>query len=380
MSLPWHILTGEYPPDPGGVSDYTEQVARELARKGHEVHVWAPGRGSTVTESGVGVHRLEDGFTPRGLWALTKQAHAMPGPKRWLVQYVPQGFGLHGANLPFIAWLYTRWRDRVWMMYHEVAVPWRGAKLVALRLLQGPMAAFAGWRASRVFVSIPSWRDMLPLGVRHRANWLPIPSNIALEVTPEQREQARQACAPQRDAVVLGHFGTYSSWLRRTLRELVPKLLKEDERRVMLFLGRGGSHFVFDLKTQHPKLTDRVRATGDLPRSQLAANLSACDVLLQPYADGASSRRGSLMAGLALGCPIVTNLGHLSDSFWASSKALELAPTPDTGDLHGAASSLLATPERWQPMGDAAAKLYRATFSLDRTVQTLTEQAQAETA
>ncbi len=29
---PWHIVTGEYPPQPGGVSDYTEAVARGLAR------------------------------------------------------------------------------------------------------------------------------------------------------------------------------------------------------------------------------------------------------------------------------------------------------------------------------------------------------------
>jgi glycosyltransferase involved in cell wall biosynthesis len=359
------------------VSDYTEQVAKELCRQGSEVHVWVPGRRSTVTESAALVHRLEDGFTPRGLQVLSKQARAMPGPKRWLVQYVPQAFGLRGANLPFIAWLCSRWGDRVWMMYHEVAVPWRGPKLVALRLLQGPMAAVAGWRANRVFVSIPSWADMLPWSVRRRATWLPVPSNIALEVTSEATEQARRAFV-QKDAVILGHFGTYSSWLRLTLSELVPKLLKEDARRVMLFLGRGGNHFVFDLLTQFPQLVDRIRATGDLSRTRLAANIGACDVLLQPYPDGASSRRGSLMAGLALGRPIISNLGHLSDACWASSQALALAPTPDIEEIHRTASYLLAAPERWQPLGDAAANLYRSTFSLERVVQTLTGQAYVE--
>src|SRR5207248_6476969 len=29
--IEWHVLTGEYPPQPGGVSDYTRQVARGLA-------------------------------------------------------------------------------------------------------------------------------------------------------------------------------------------------------------------------------------------------------------------------------------------------------------------------------------------------------------
>ena len=38
----WHIVTSEYPPDVGGVSDYTRQVAEGLARMGDEVHVWCP--------------------------------------------------------------------------------------------------------------------------------------------------------------------------------------------------------------------------------------------------------------------------------------------------------------------------------------------------
>ena len=41
----WHIITGEYPPNPGGVADYTQLVALGLAAHGDSVHVWAP-RGS----------------------------------------------------------------------------------------------------------------------------------------------------------------------------------------------------------------------------------------------------------------------------------------------------------------------------------------------
>ena len=40
--MQWHILTGEYPPQPGGVSDYTRMVAEGLAAAGDEVVVWAP--------------------------------------------------------------------------------------------------------------------------------------------------------------------------------------------------------------------------------------------------------------------------------------------------------------------------------------------------
>ena len=34
MSHRWHVITGEYPPQPGGVSDYSRLVARRLAAEG----------------------------------------------------------------------------------------------------------------------------------------------------------------------------------------------------------------------------------------------------------------------------------------------------------------------------------------------------------
>ena len=38
----WVILTGEYPPQSGGVSDYTRLVVEGLAAVGDEVAVYAP--------------------------------------------------------------------------------------------------------------------------------------------------------------------------------------------------------------------------------------------------------------------------------------------------------------------------------------------------
>ena len=42
--MTWHVLTGEYPPDCGGVGDYSADLARALAETGDLVHVWTVGQ------------------------------------------------------------------------------------------------------------------------------------------------------------------------------------------------------------------------------------------------------------------------------------------------------------------------------------------------
>ena len=53
----------------------------------------------------------------------------------------------------------------------------------------------------------------------------------------------------------------------------------------------------------------------------LADHIGACDLLIQPYPDGISSRRTSAMAGLALGIPVITTTGSLTESLWAETRA-----------------------------------------------------------
>src|SRR4029078_5475910 len=49
-----------------------------------------------------------------------------------------------------------------------------------------------------------------------------------------------------------------------------------------------------------------VRLTGPLPPSAVSAYLQACDAIALPSDEGASFRRGSLLAALEHGCAVVT--------------------------------------------------------------------------
>src|SRR5690242_6687524 len=107
--LRWHLVTSEYPPQLGGVSDYTSAVAAGLAAQGDEVHVWCPScqHGPPQAE-GVVVHRELGAMTPADLRRVGKQLDQFPGPRRILVQWVPHGYGYKSMNVAFCWWLWNR--------------------------------------------------------------------------------------------------------------------------------------------------------------------------------------------------------------------------------------------------------------------------------
>jgi hypothetical protein len=104
MASALHIITPEYPPQSGGVSDYTAQVAEGLAQEGEEVHVWCPGNTPAPVPAGsVHVHRALGQFTPSDLRAADIELDLFAAPRRILVQYVPHGYGRRSMNVPLKA-------------------------------------------------------------------------------------------------------------------------------------------------------------------------------------------------------------------------------------------------------------------------------------
>jgi glycosyltransferase involved in cell wall biosynthesis len=222
-------------------------------------------------------------------------------------------------------------------------------------------------------VTIPAWGDWLrviaPGGPP--IDWLPVPSNVRTEVPADQAAQIRQRIAPRPGAVVVGHFGTFGAHVAPLLRAVLPGLLAADPRRVGLLIGRHGDVFARELDQAHPALRGRLVASGALPSEEIAAHLGACDLLVQPYPDGVSSRRTSLMAGLALGLPIVTSEGRHSESLWRTSGAVAVAAGGTVDGMMEAAENLLADPERRMQLGARARMVYQENFSLERLIQVL---------
>jgi glycosyltransferase involved in cell wall biosynthesis len=313
-------------------------------------------------DEAVVVHRVR-GFDPGSLRGIGNELGRLPEPRRLFLQYVPTAFGFRGMNVPLVRWLQGR-PEELWIQFHEVDLgwkAWRKPHLHVVHMVELWMAAALAKRADQIFVSIEAWKRRLG---RHaeRAVWLPIPSNVPVRVEPVDVERAK-ASLGTRACIV--HFGTYSPMIRADLEPAIRAIVQAQEDVRFLFLGRGAREFAAALD-----LGRHVDAREDLPSSEIAALLKASTLALQPFPDGISARRTSAMAPLALGVPVVTTHGFLSDSVWTEG-AVALAPASQPLELARCCNALLDDPDGMRQLGERGAQLYRERFSLERTLETV---------
>lgn len=369
----WHIITGEYPPQPGGVSDYTRLLAIGLARAGDLVNIWAPAHDAPQpADEGITVHRLPGHFGPSALRILDRAIGVAPG--RILVQYVPHAFGMKAMNLPFVLWLYARRAMDVDVMFHEVTFPIRRSQGLAFNLLgvvNRAMAAITARAARRIFVATASWEKvLLPLIPKNaRVVCLPIPSNIPVVNDREGIAAVRRNYAPA--GPLVGHFGTFGAPVASLLDKILPPLLEEVPDAHAILIGRNSKHHAAALSRSHAGLAQRIHASGALTPCEASMHISACDLLLQPYPDGITTRRGSAMALLEHGRAVVTNTGDLTEPLWSEQAAVAIAPNGDFAAAVALARDLIGDREHRERLGRSAASLYADRFDIRHTLDAM---------
>ena len=380
MSDHWHVITGEYPPQRGGVSDYSRLIARRLAAEGDDVHVWAPrssascDRASSVTDERVTVHWIRGGFNVASLRGLGSSIERIGGTARLLAQYVPQAFGYKGMNIPFCLWLAGR-RESVWAMFHEVMFPRETSQPMRHRVLASVtavMARIVARASERVFVSTPAWAAILRRIAPDapQAEWLPVPSTIP---RVGDRNDARGIGHRYggNGARLVGHFGSYGPLIVRHLEVAIPTLLERTPDASILLLGEGGVALRQRLVDAGPALSRRIWATGPLAAREASLHLLACDLMLQPFVEGVTTRRTSVMAALLHGVPTVTTSGRLTEPLWRQTGAVALAPAADPTALAAVASALLADPTARARLGAAGEAAYDRLFDVRHTIAAL---------
>ena len=361
----WTILTGELPPHCGGVGDYTAQLAAALASAGDDVAVCVPE--SSVTPDPiprVELIVLPDRFGRHSRAALERIQQGRRA--KLLVQYVPNAFGARGGNLPFCRWLGQR-RDRgdsAAVMFHEpyFYFGWHAPQRNALALVQRAMAALLLRAADEVYVSTSAWNQYLtPFAPRSASSPVtaPIPSTIPVHAPLGPRSESRS----------VGHFGSYGPHIAPLLRDTFVKLLELDLGVSVLCIGQGSEAFARDLSSDRT-FSGRVRSTGYAPRGEIASAIAACDLMIQPYPDGVTTRRTTVMAGLANARPVLTTNGALTETLWHTTRAVALEPV-DADALVERAGALLSNQRHLADLAARGEAAYRAHFALEHTVARL---------
>ncbi len=396
--MAWHIITGEYAGRSGGVGQYVSRLASGLAAEGVEVHVWHPLNAEIKTEGSAGPatipsnqtttsadrgpreHRVPGGFSPAGIRRLARELDAFPGPRTVLLQYAPNALGLRGCNVPFCLWLLARSRlshDDVRVMFHEPYFYFarQSARRNLLAAIHRVMAVLLLAAARRIYVSTASWTPLLrPLALGRKVDFtcLPIPTTLSPGAGAEDAGRVRLILLAECGVrYLVGHFGTYGAQMRPMMEAFGAALLVEQPDCGLLFLGEGGPAFRDAFRRQHPSLASRTIAPGFLADPELAGYLRACECVAQPYPDGVTTRRTSVMAPLALGVPVVTNAGPFTEPVWHAPGSLILEPTFDAGAFTRTIAALLPDAPRRDSLGVAGRALYEEHFSLEHTLRLL---------
>jgi glycosyltransferase involved in cell wall biosynthesis len=354
----WHLVTPEFPPLPGGVSEHSRVLAAAAAARGRAVHVWTtPG---ALPANGIDVQTTLGAFTPADLAQTDAALDRNAAPRDILVQWVPHGFGYRAMNVHFARWVARRAAkgDRVDVMVHEPFVDYFGGSWIqpARGLVQRHMTRTVLRAARRVWMSIPGWESRLMPMLRDGSvlRVLPVPGTIPVDRSMSAIAEVRRRAVGSASRLV-GYFGAGGPYAEAALQTAVRALTVDRQDIAFICIGRGSEEVASRVGAP------RVTATGSLDLTSLSHHLSACDVLLQPYVDGVSGRRTTTISALEHGIPVATTFGVLSEPFWKDSRAVAVVPSETPQMLAGATDQLLSD-ECHAEAQSAAVALYLARF------------------
>lgn len=353
------MIAGEYPPMQGGVGAYSRILAQRLAALGHEIHVLS-GAAAKETDPALTLTTVE-GWGINGLRAARRWAH-------------------HGAfdviNLQFQTAAY---RMSAWVhflpealrptplitTFHDLRYPYLFPKAGPVR---DRIVMHLARASSGVIVTNPE--DYARLRELPRVAAIPIGSNIFAPLPEEfdlQVWRARAGEAPGRREFLIAHFGllNHSKGLDVLVESLAQLRAAGIPARLLIIGGTTGENDPtniaysdsIEVQIRQLGLTDAVTYTGYLDDQAVGAYLTACDVIALPFRDGASYRRGSLMAALEYGAALVTTTPRVTTPQFVDGHNMLLVPPDDSAALTSALRRLYEAPELHDQLRAEAAVL-----------------------
>lgn len=331
------IVSGEYPPMRGGVGAYSAILAQHWADMGHTVRLFST-PGAETGRTDIPLTSAPDRWRWRSLramrnWARQERLDIVN------LQFQTAAFGMS----PFIHFLPWALRDVAPLIttFHDLRYPYLFPKAGPLRnwIVRHLARSSAG-----AICTNPE--DQQQINQLQQVTMIPIGSNIRAKSSIQSSEQWRNSDAE----FLIGYFGFMNhskgvlellDALRRLVTEQIPaRLLLMGERIGSADATNRDFAALVDERIATLNLTEHVVWTGYLDDDALGAALLACDVIALPFLDGASYRRGTLMAAIEFGCTIVTTEPRVPAPGFSHRETLYLVPPGDAAALADALRTL----------------------------------------
>jgi glycosyltransferase involved in cell wall biosynthesis len=271
-----------------------------------------------------------------------------------LLQYNPFRFGRRGFA-PGLARDALRLRHRsvpLLIMVHEAWVPmvgWRTRLIGRWQRMQLRMLL-------RLSEAVLTSTEALARELGHEAAHMPIATNIS--PVPISPRAARDRLGLNSKLTVTLFGRAHESRAHDHSEAAIAALARAYGAHRLVILNLGAD-------APRPRVPPAVelRSPGCLAPEELSRELSASDIVLLPLTDGVSTRRGTLMAALAHGRPVLGLRGHSTDTVLAAAPdALVLTPVGEPSAFARTAVELAGDPARLRQIGEAGRRLYEAEF------------------
>lgn len=342
----------------GGVGAYTQILAREFVRQGQEIFIFS---GQAAQNQDSGIH-LTNYIPNWGIGSL-RAIHQWAKDKRLdgvNLQFQTAAYGMS----PWIHFLPDAIRPIPTVTtFHDLRFPYLFPKAGKLRK----------WIVIRLArhstgVIVTNHEDAEKISTLPRVKLIPIGSNILTPLSPnfDPTPWRKKAGAREGDFLI-AYFGLLNrnkgvEILLDSLRDLRTSGIPA--RLVMIGDTTGASDptnttYAAEIMNRIHllKLEAVIQHTGFINDLAVGSYLKASDAIVLPFLDGASYRRGSLMAAIQYGCAIITTSPQVHVSAFQNRGNMLFVPPGDTQALTIALRELYDSPELRLQLQSGAANL-----------------------
>jgi glycosyltransferase involved in cell wall biosynthesis len=275
------------------------------------------------------------------------------------IQYQAAAYEMRSAAINFLPWrLHHVVKTAV--TFHDLRVPYLFPKAGGLRKTA---VHFMAKQADGAIATNPEDCAELTQFLKTPVRQIPIGSNIKT-YTPNYMEiaEARDLLGVNKADCLLGYFGFLNE--SKGADTLIAALAQLPASTHLVFIGgqTGASDpdnnqsFLGQLHQQINDLglAERVHWTGFVADQRVSTFLHAADMMVMPYRDGVSLRRGTLMAALAHERPLISTFPKTATPELVHGENCWLVPVDDAAVLAQAVQTLSADSDLRARLGEGA--------------------------